>query len=212
MNFAMADSRNSQNLIQISKFLSYLLRHAAQKHKLAISTDGFVSVDAIIKLPQSKSYKLTLEMVKTIVETNDKKRFELKEIRGQWLIRAVQGHSIRSLDEKDMMEEIVDPASVNCVIHGTFNKFWPSIRNEGLKTMSRNHIHFAKGFPQDKSVISGMRKTCEVFIEIDLKTALEDGIKFFKSSNDVILTSGIDGILQPKYFKKVTDRNGIEIK
>lgn len=33
-----------------------------------------------------------------------------------------------------------------------------------------------------------------------------DGIEFFVSDNGVILSEGIDGTLQPKYFKKVVHR------
>jgi 2'-phosphotransferase len=87
-------------------------------------------------------------------------------------------------------------------------KFWPSIKTEGLKTMTRNHIHFATGFPKDQSVISGMRLSCEVFIEIDLHKAMADGIKFFLSVNGVVLSSGRDGVVGVGYFKNVTDRKG----
>lgn len=37
--------------------------------------------------------------------------------------------------------------------------------------MGRNHVHFSIGYPGDKEVISGMRSTCEIFIEIDLELA-----------------------------------------
>lgn len=73
--------------------------------------------------------------------------------------------------------------------------------------MSRNHIHFSIGYPGDGQVISGMRNTCNVFIELDLAKALQDGIKMYQSSNNVILTSGIDGVIDPKYFKRVIDLN-----
>ena len=38
-----------------------------------------------------------------------------------------------------------------------------------------------------------------------------DGIIFYKSSNGVILTSGIEGIIPSKYFLKITDREGLLI-
>lgn len=74
--------------------------------------------------------------------------------------------------------------------------------------MTRNHIHFAPGLPKEEGVISGMRGSCDIYIEIDLFNAMKDGIDFFISSNNVILTEGIDGVLPPKYFKKVTRKNG----
>ncbi len=37
--------------------------------------------------------------------------------------------------------------------------------------------------------------------------AMKDGVRFFISTNNVILTQGIDGILHPKYFKKVVRKD-----
>lgn len=53
-----------------------------------------------------------------------------------------------------------------------------------------------------------MRKSCEVYIEINLFDAIKDGINFYISSNNVILTEGIKGCLPPKYFKKVISKKG----
>lgn len=55
-----------------------------------------------------------------------------------------------------------------------------------------------------------MRKSSQILIFIDVKTALEDGIAFFLSDNGVILTEGDqDGFLKPKYFSKVEDTKGV---
>lgn len=69
--------------------------------------------------------------------------------------------------------------------------------------MQRNHIHFARGLPGDNQVISGARVNCEVFIFIDLSLAISDGMKFYISENQVILSSGFGGFISPKYFSKV---------
>lgn len=74
--------------------------------------------------------------------------------------------------------------------------------------MNRNHIHFAPGLPKKEGVISGMRKSCDVYIELDLFKAMKEGIDFYISSNNVILTEGVNGVLLPKYFKKVISKNG----
>lgn len=74
--------------------------------------------------------------------------------------------------------------------------------------MGRNHVHFAVGMPGNEEVISGMRGTCQVFIEIDMARAMKDGIVFYLSKNKVILTSGIEGLVPCKYLKRAIDKSG----
>jgi 2'-phosphotransferase len=52
-----------------------------------------------------------------------------------------------------------------------------------------------------------MRGSCDVIIQIDMGAAIKDGIDFFISTNSVILTEGIDGVLSPKYFLKVMKKD-----
>ncbi|CAG8839621.1 6053_t:CDS:2, partial [Gigaspora margarita] len=106
------------------------------------------------------------------------------------------------------LEEITDPLQFPEVIHGTYLRNWKNIESEGLSKMARNHIHLATGLFGTESVISGMRKNCDLFIYINLSKALEDGIRFFRSANEVILTEGVNGLLNPKYFLKVVDKYG----
>jgi len=79
-------------------------------------------------------------------------------------IRATQGHSIKEVETEELLTKIVDPALYPYVIHGTYNRFWALIKKDGLKTMKRNHIHFAPGMPKDNGVISGMRGSCDIYI------------------------------------------------
>jgi 2'-phosphotransferase len=87
---------------------------------------------------------------------------------------------------------------------------WESIVGQGLKRMQRNHIHFASGLPGKDGVISGMRKSCQVYIYLNAKKCAEDGIVFFRSDNGVLLTAGINdsGTLPVCYFFYVTDVHG----
>lgn len=40
-----------------------------------------------------------------------------------------------------------------------------------------------------------MRKTCDTYIELDLRKAMDDGVKFFESRNNVVLSPGIEGVI-----------------
>ncbi|CAJ1353473.1 unnamed protein product, partial [Effrenium voratum] len=86
------------------------------------------------------------------------------------------------------------------VVHGTYLRHWLKIRSEGLRKMSRNHIHLCLGLP-GSGVVSGMRHSCEVAIHINLQAAIDGGVKLMQSSNGVILTPGEgEGVLAPRYF------------
>lgn len=108
---------------------------------------------------------------------------------------------------EDLLSKIEDASLYPIVIHGTLSKFWPLIKDQGLKRMTRNHIHFAPGLPKEEGVISGMRGSCDVIIQINMAAAIKDGIQFYISSNSVILTEGVEGVLSPKYFLKVMKKD-----
>lgn len=91
-------------------------------------------------------------------------------------IRATQGHSMKIIVTEDLLNKIEDPQLYPVVIHGTFSKFWPLIKEQGLKRMTRNHIHFAPGFPKEEGVISGFRGACDIIIQIDMAAAMKEGI------------------------------------
>ncbi|KRX10827.1 hypothetical protein PPERSA_00997 [Pseudocohnilembus persalinus] len=198
--------------VKISKKLSYLLRHGAVKEDIPIGQDGYVLIDDILKRHDFKN--VTLKQIIDVVENNDKKRFQIidrvdeeKGYKGKY-IRATQGHSIKTVNDEDLLEQVNDASKFPVVVHGTYKKFWEQIRKEGLKPMSRNHVHFAIGYPKDNEVISGMRQTCDVFVEIDLQRAIESDMKWYISNNKVLLSSGHNRVISPQYFKKVVDKNG----
>ncbi|CBZ53473.1 putative tRNA splicing 2' phosphotransferase 1 [Neospora caninum Liverpool] len=146
-------------------------------------------------------------------------------------IRANQGHSIACIDSEKLLRpvrSVFDLPScclrtgvtgfdseevVATVVHGTYWNRWDKIQTEGLSRMSRNHIHFACGFSSEKDgVISGMRATVDVLIFLDVKKALDEGLKLFVSSNDVVLSPGNEhGIIETRFFSKVVDKTTGEI-
>lgn len=133
-----------------------------------------------------------------------------------FLIRATQGHSIKSVDAASFLERLsLDSNLPDTVVHGTYHSAWPAILSSGgLRCMGRNHVHFATGpslesiLPKfqggatskpvngkieldDGRVISGMRRDAQVLIYIDLRKALEAGCPFWRSENGVILSEGV---------------------
>lgn len=97
---------------------------------------------------------MTLEQIKYVVDNNDKQRFKLIQEQGEYLIRANQGHSIKSVNQDQLLERLAEPLPV--AVHGTSLDSWQSIKQQGLLCMKRNHIHLAPGLPGHDGVISGM--------------------------------------------------------
>ncbi|PIG86091.1 tRNA splicing 2' phosphotransferase 1, partial [Aspergillus arachidicola] len=150
-----------------------------------------------------------------------------------FLIRATQGHSIKSVDAASLMEKLSldeEAKLPDTVVHGTFHAAWPAIlASGGLRSMGRNQVHFATG-PSVESVlaqgaqgakevtgdhgekvISGMRRDAQVLIYIDLKKALAAGCPFWRSENGVILSEGMvvegsSGIVPVEFFDVVVER------
>ena len=119
-------------------------------------------------------------------------------------IRAVQGHSMRVIDDDQLLTQLHlnDPNLPDECVHGTYYRHWASIRDNGRAAggiehaFYRNHIHFSPYAPEGqrgRREISGMRNNCEVAIWIDMRQAIRDGIPFVMSLNQVILSPGIQG-------------------
>ncbi|KAJ3745795.1 KptA family-domain-containing protein [Lentinula detonsa] len=190
--------------VRLSKTLSWLLRHGAQSEGLPMRPDGYVKVADLLENPKIKSQSLDLVGLQQIVNADLKHRYSLvREDDDVWWIKANQGHSIKAvkLDLKPVLS--IEDIPSRTAVHGTTKAAWQSISSQGLSKMTRNHIHLAQGVT-GKNVISGMRKSCDIFIFINIPKALTAGIKFFLSDNGVVLTEGNDkGFLGPEFFLSV---------
>lgn len=102
-----------------------------------------------------------------------------------------------------------------------------NVETQGLSKMTRNHIHLAQGV-SGSGVVSGtkfttstcaslteptgIRNSANILIYVDVQKALDAGLKFFLSSNGVVLTEGDEsGYLSPQFFQRVTDKEGNEL-
>ena len=201
---------SDEKLEKISRKLTQLLRHRIHENGLTdvLRPDGYVPLARVLALPQFK--EVTEADVRETVRTNDKQRMAIMEEGRTVYIRANQGHTADGIDANALLTPIdADGAkALGEVVHGTYHSAWPSIVDSGgLHRMARHHIHLAKGMPGEQGVISGMRKSSEVYIWVDVAKAVASGIPFFTSQNGVVLTAGreSDGILPLEMFSKVVD-------
>ncbi|XP_068222090.1 uncharacterized protein [Palaemon carinicauda] len=124
----------------------------------------------LIQLCVAAKLLVTVEKVREIVANCPKQRFKLEEREAELYIRANQGHSLQVEDLE--LEEITSDDGTP-VIHGTYRKYWESIRKEGLRRMTRNHMHFTSKMPEEVAGGRGIRSSCQIDIYVDLAEALQ---------------------------------------
>ncbi|KAI7742053.1 hypothetical protein M8C21_030059 [Ambrosia artemisiifolia] len=194
----------------LGRLLTRILRHMASQLNLNMRSDGYVNVQDLLRLNLKTFANVpisshTVDDIKEAVRRDNKQRFSLLEENGELLIRANQGHTVTLVETESLLKPILSaeefPGSV-CV-HGTYRKNLKSIMEGGLKRMQRLHVHFACGLPTDGEVISGMRRDVNILIFLDIKKALEGGMKLYISDNNVILTEGFDGVVPVEYIERI---------
>ncbi|GMM50609.1 tRNA 2'-phosphotransferase [Starmerella bacillaris] len=193
----------------LSRALAKTLRHAAKSQGIPQDNEGWCEISDLLKHQPYINLKATPDTIENVVVADKKGRYEFNEDKSK--IRAVQGHSVNVDVGLTALEESQLP---ELIVHGTYLDIWPTIRNEGLNRMKRQHIHLAQNLPSsiksDTRQISGMRSSSQVYIFIDGPKAMRAGIQFFMASNGAILSSGIDGVIKPDFFLKVTN-NKLEL-
>lgn len=199
--------------VRISKALTQVLRHKAPDLGVEIRPDGYCRLRDVLAVNWLLDLECTELDVDQVVKQSDKKRFDMTMEDGQQMIRAVQGHSIKVVQDEQLLRRLVleDSDLPEKCVHGTYRRHYEKIRAGGLLAGGKNgqgfrkHIHFAPFDPFDPRVVSGMRFDCEVAIWIDMPRAMRDGLPFYMSANQVILSPGIRGHVDRRYFLRAED-------
>ena len=175
-----------KNNAQISKFLSFILRHKPDAIGIELDSNGWTEINRLInKTNASNEFEsLTLEQLQEVVHSSDKKRFVISEDGNK--IRANQGHSIKV---ELQLNELIPPAQL---YHGTASRFIESIMNEGLKPGERNHVHLSDNIDTAEAV--GKRYGKPVLLKIEALKMHQQGFKFFLSENNVWLTAKVPAV------------------
>ena len=171
-------SKEKEN--QLSKYVSYILRHNPDEIGIILDEQGWTDVNAFIENSQSK-FVFSLEDLKQVVENNNKKRFQFSEDGKK--IRAQQGHSV----EVDLKLPNVKPPKE--LYHGTATRFLNSIKKEGLKPMSRHDVHLS--FSKDTAIKVGERHGKVIVLLIDAERMYQDGYHFQCTANNVWLNKEV---------------------
>lgn len=167
---------------EVSKFLSYVLRHHPEAIGLTLDREGWADIGLLIICATKNAKHLDQHLIKSIVENSDKKRFAISE--DGLHIRAVQGHSSQQVSIE--YQEKIPP---EFLYHGTATRFLPSINEQGLNAKSRQHVHLSAD--EDTAIQVGLRHGKPVVLKIKALNMYEKGFKFYQADNGVWLTKSV---------------------
>jgi len=171
--------------VKISKLLSYALRHRPEKFNIILDKNGWVTVQDLLNNCR-KEIKFDFQDLKEVVENCDKQRFQISEDGSK--IRANQGHSVKV----DLgLTPIIPP---QYLYHGTAERFFDSIKKEGLKKMNRHDVHLYEEKHIKKARNTGERHqkgSRGLILVINAAEMIKDGFVFYKTENEVYLTDSV---------------------
>jgi putative RNA 2'-phosphotransferase len=171
-----------KQLEQTSKFLSYILRHQPEAISITLDSDGWVAIDTLITQANQHGESLSKALIEQVVASSDKKRFTLSA--DGLKIRAAQGHSTSQVHVNHI--EQIPP---EFLYHGTATRFVDAIKQQGLISGSRHHVHLSVDKQTAASV--GQRHGKAVILKVKSLLMSQQGFVFYLSDNNVWLTQKV---------------------
>jgi putative RNA 2'-phosphotransferase len=167
---------------QLSKAVSYALRHAPWVYELEMDDEGWVSTDQLLEGLRSEPEFSLLSAgdLAQMVEQSSKKRHEIRGDR----IRALYGHSFPMKLRKS-------PAHPPAILyHGTRQESIPAITKQGLRPMNRHYVHLSVDESTARQV--ALRKGRDIAIlVIRAEDAASRGVVFYEGNEQVWLADAI---------------------
>lgn len=167
--------------IKLSKFLSRVLRHKPETIGLRLDAQGWARTEELLNKAKAAGKNLSLESLKEIVVENDKQRFGFNDDFSK--IRARQGHSL----EVDLQLPVRRPPAL--LYHGTVARNLPSIKEKGLLSQKRKHVHLSQ--EEDTARKVGSRYGSPVVLQVKAAEMFAAQYPFYLSENEVWLTHSV---------------------
>jgi putative RNA 2'-phosphotransferase len=168
-------------LVQLSKFLSYVLRHKPDAIDLQLDSQGWANISELVEKANAAGTGCSREDLLLVAASGDKKRFSLSD--DGLRIRAAQGHSVKV--ELGLLPRQPPPL----LYHGTATRFVGSILSEGLKPRSRQHVHLSLDEATAHQV--GRRHGKPIVFSVDALAMQSQGLVFYHADNGVWLTDHV---------------------
>ena len=169
--------------------MSKHLRHQPERLGLTLQPGGWVPVADLLAACARHNVPLSRAELDEVVARNNKRRFSFDST--GTLIRANQGHSVAV----DLQLEPVEPPAV--LYHGTGHGAAETITHEGLRKMSRHHVHLSGDRETARAV--GARHGRPVVFAVDAAAMRAAGHLFYRSANGVWLVDHVP----PTYLRRL---------
>ncbi|HEX2174144.1 MAG TPA: RNA 2'-phosphotransferase [Dehalococcoidia bacterium] len=179
---------DDRRLVRVSKYLSRHLRHQPERLGLALAPGGWVRVADLLRACAAKGFPISQAELREVVAHNDKQRFAFDAMGA--FIRANQGHTITM----DLDLESLAPPPV--LYHGTGRRSVASIVRDGLRRMTRHHVHLSADVATARRV--GARHGRPVVFAVDAAAMEQAGFTFYRSANGVWLVESVP----PEYLRE----------
>lgn len=150
-----------QDLFELSKFLSFALRHNPDEAGIEVDENGWCDkeniVEAMVRNNKGNSFEDIKRLIAASQEDEDQKvRFEIKKNK----VRATYGHSLDYVNiETNNETDIPD-----VLYHGTPKRNVYSILNNGLKPMNRNSVHLTDSLDVAEKVGKRHSESIEILV------------------------------------------------
>ncbi len=163
-----------QDLNQMGRYLSLLLRHRPELAGITLDEHGWADVEQLMEGIR-RTRPIDRRMLEEIVRTDGKQRYSFNSDRTK--IRANQGHSI----PVDVELERLEPPAF--LWHGTAQRFSAQIQKEGLKPGARLYVHLSAD-PETAAKV-GSRHGSPMIFRVRSGEMAAHGFPFFRSVNGI---------------------------
>ncbi len=172
----------SDRATQLSRLVSYALRHEPWEFELELDRDGWVAVEQLVDaLRREPGWDgLDVADLERLVATAPRRRHELHGDR----IRALYGHSAPVTFSYEPATEL------ETLYHGTSPAALESIRRQGLHPHRRRFVHLATR-PELAERIGRRKAAQPVVLEVDANAALAAGVPFYRATGEIVLADGV---------------------
>jgi putative RNA 2'-phosphotransferase len=162
-----------EKLTNLSKKMSFALRHQPEQFNLVLDNEGWAELDTF-------AHKLgtTVEIVQQVVAQDSKQRYTIQNGK----IRAAQGHTI------PVSIKFATPEPPAVLWHGTTEAALPSIMEIGLSPMQRQYVHLSASREQAE-IVGSRHKGKLVVLSINTAELTTQRIPLMMAENGVWLAN-----------------------